>query len=103
MGRCDFLGRQTVFHQSDADTARLRGLGLFRAGGGSIAEGYGVQTVDGNLIFCDEVALDRLGQSPGVLDAGGAGLRRMALNLQHVSLMTGQIGGESVQLLAGSG
>ncbi len=48
-------------------------LGVFRDFAARIAEGDGVQAIDGNFILRDEVALDRFGQPLGALDAGAAG------------------------------
>ena len=62
VGGRGFPGRQTVFHQPDMHAAGLHLLGLLLDNDGGIAQGYCVQPVDGNLMFCDEVALDRLGQ-----------------------------------------
>ena len=74
MGGRGSLGRQTVFHQPDVHHAHMRRLAFFLIGRHrlGVAQRYGVQTVDGNLVFCHEVALDRFSQTLGTLNAGAA-------------------------------
>src|SRR6202008_3113161 len=91
MGGCGTLGRQTVFHQLDMHSAgnaltvvggRLRrGLiccrrivaGHFRGllFDVSVAQCYSVHTVDGNVMFTYEVALDRFCLALGARDTCG--------------------------------
>ena len=52
-------------------------------------------------MFNDEVAIDRLGQTPRVLYASVAGLGGISLYFHDVPLAPGQIGGKVVELLAG--
>ena len=76
------------------------GLVVLIAGGGEgIAQRHGVHTVDGNLMFCDEIALDRFGQTLGALDADAAGCWGVRLNFQDVALWPVTAGRQIVQLL----
>ena len=75
------LGRQTVFHQSDVYAA---GANAGRLGGGlvwsarccvsadCVAQCYGVQPIDGNVVFRDEIAVDRFCHPLRALDAEAA-------------------------------
>ena len=57
-----------------------------------------MHTVDGNLMFGNQVALDRFGQPLRSLDTNGSGARSVRFNFEDVALMTGQAGRQSVQL-----
>jgi hypothetical protein len=63
MGRRGILGRQTVFHQPDvyaalADALRLRVWIGVSGLDGRIAQSNEVHTVDGNLMFGNQITLD---------------------------------------------
>ena len=93
--------RQSVFHQPDVHAAGPHRPGILIACAGCVSQGHCVQSVDGNLMFCNQVALDRFSQALGALDAGAAGLGRMRLHLQNVAVPAGDAGRQVVELLAG--
>ena len=68
MGGCGVLGRQTVFHQPDVNaagpnTGRLVGVVAW-GDDRCVPQCHKVHTVDGNLMFGNQVALDRFGDVP---------------------------------------
>ena len=82
---------------SDAAGAGVVIAGVRRLG---IAEGDGVHAVDGNLVFCDKVALDRFGQTLGTLNADAACRRGVRFYLEDVALLAGDGGRQIVKLLS---
>ena len=72
MGRRNFLGRQTVFHQPDMYAAASDRLGFIITLAARVAERHCVHTVDGNVVLCYQIALDRLGQPLRTLNAVAA-------------------------------
>ena len=72
LGLWDCLGRQTVFHQPHTHTAGPDGLIVLIGLPMGVAKGHCVHAVDGNLMFCYQITLDRLGQPLLVLNADAA-------------------------------
>src|ERR1035438_3314286 len=70
LGWCGSLGRQTVFHQPYVHAADPHSLVIVIAV--CVAKSDCVHTVDGNFVFCKEVAINRLSQPLGTLDSGAA-------------------------------
>ena len=59
---CGFLRCQTVFHQPNVDAAAAHSLGIFFLSCAmDIAQCHGMETVNGKVVFSDQVTLDRLG------------------------------------------
>ncbi len=107
MGGCGVLGRQTVFHQPDVHAAgpNANRLGVFVGSGTAdrrIAQGYEVHTVDGNLMFGNQIALDGLSQPLRALDTGRTCARRVCFDFNDVALVTGEVGREVIELAARS-
>jgi hypothetical protein len=76
--------------------AVLTGSGILPVGlAVGVAEGNCVHAVDGNLMFCNEVALDRFSQALGTLNAGAAREGRVRFHFQDVAFAPGQAGGQS--------
>ncbi len=63
-----------------------------------VAQSYVMHAVDGNLMFCDKVALNRFGQALRGLDAGSARCGRVRFHLQDVTFAAGEVGRKLIQL-----
>src|SRR5580692_11300538 len=106
LGWCGSLGRQTVFHQPDMHAAYFHPLWLsvrilIGVRALSVAESDEVHTVDGNVVFCYEVAINRFSKVLGALDPGAACQRRMRFQFEDVAVLTVDAGGQIVELLLG--
>jgi len=66
----------------------------------SVAESDEVHTVDGNVVFCYEVAINRFSKVLGALDPGAACQRRMRFQFEDVAVLTVDAGGQIVELEA---
>src|SRR5581483_2287159 len=66
-----------------------------------IAKSNCVETVDGNLVFGNEITLDRFGQTLGALDAYATRCRGVSFHLENVTVAAGESGSKLIKLLFG--